>query len=135
MSGARFFDTHRTWEDWVGMLLGILIAVSPWMNGEINYGLGLMSDPGLALMNTAVIGILIIGLSQLEYIALRRWEEGCEMALAVWLIMSPYVFGYSTDGMLRFWHAALGGAVFLLATLKLWQDWELSDRELARHGQ
>ncbi|AEI02930.1 hypothetical protein OCA5_c17920 [Afipia carboxidovorans OM5] len=135
MSGARFFDTHRTWEDWGGMLLGLLIALSPWLNGDVNHGFGSLSLPGLAMINTAIVGILIIGLSQLEYVALRRWEEVCEIALAIWLIMSPYVFGYSTDGMLRFWHAALGGAVLLLAALKLWQDWDLSDRELAQHGQ
>jgi hypothetical protein len=23
-------DKHRTWEDWFGMLLGVLIVVSPW---------------------------------------------------------------------------------------------------------
>ena len=135
MFGVRFFDTHRPWEDWVGMLLGILIAISPWGSGEANHGLGSLSDPGLALMNTVLVGVLVFGLAQLEYISLRRWEEVCEMALAIWLIMSPYVFGYSPDGVLRFWHAILGGAVLLLAALKLWQDWELSDRDLAQHGQ
>src|SRR4051794_2590870 len=26
MSDFRFFGTHRTWEDWLGMLLGVLIV-------------------------------------------------------------------------------------------------------------
>ena len=30
MSGFSFFRKHRTWEDWLGMLLGVLIVVSPW---------------------------------------------------------------------------------------------------------
>src|SRR4051812_2148738 len=30
MSGFGFFNKHRTWEDWFGMLLGALIVVSPW---------------------------------------------------------------------------------------------------------
>ena len=30
MSEFRFFNTHRPWEDWFGMLLGVLIVVSPW---------------------------------------------------------------------------------------------------------
>ena len=30
MSGFGFFNKHRTWEDWFGMLLGVLIVVSPW---------------------------------------------------------------------------------------------------------
>jgi hypothetical protein len=71
----------------------------------------------------------------MEYIALQRWEEACEMALGLWLAVSPYVLGYSADGALRFWHTALGGLVILLAALKLWQDWDLTDQDLARHGQ
>jgi len=30
MSDFRLLGTHRTWEDWLGMLLGFLIIVSPW---------------------------------------------------------------------------------------------------------
>jgi len=28
MAGIRLFNVHRTWEDWVGMVLGVLIADS-----------------------------------------------------------------------------------------------------------
>ena len=31
MSGFGFFNKHRTWEDWFGMALGILIGLSPWV--------------------------------------------------------------------------------------------------------
>ena len=31
MSDFRFFRTHRSWEDWLGMLLGVAIVVSPAM--------------------------------------------------------------------------------------------------------
>jgi hypothetical protein len=30
MLGIRFFNVHRPWEDWVSMLLGVLIGLSPW---------------------------------------------------------------------------------------------------------
>jgi len=30
MSGISFLKTHRPWEDWVGMLIGVLIGISPW---------------------------------------------------------------------------------------------------------
>ena len=30
MSDFRLLGTHRTWEDWCGMLLGVLIVLSPW---------------------------------------------------------------------------------------------------------
>lgn len=135
MSGIRFFETHRTWEDWSGMLLGLLIVVSPWIRGGANHGFGQLYEPGLAILNAVLVGVLVFGLAQMEYIALQRWEEAGEMALGLWLVASPYVFGYSGDGALRFWHASLGGFVILLAALKLWQDWDLTDQDLDRHGQ
>ena len=30
MSDFRLLGTHKTWEDWCGMLLGVLIILSPW---------------------------------------------------------------------------------------------------------
>jgi hypothetical protein len=89
----------------------------------------------LVILNTITVGIVIFGLAQLQYVALQRWEEVAEILLGLWLIASPYIFGYSGDGLLRFWHSSLGGAVVLLAALQLWQDWDLSDQDLARHGQ
>ena len=67
--------------------------------------------------------------------ALQRWEEVAEIVAGLWLIASPYVFGYSGDGTLRFWHVSLGALVVLLAALQLWQDWDRSDQEMAQHGQ
>jgi hypothetical protein len=87
MSGFGFFNKHRTWEDWFGMLLGVLIVVSPWF------------------------------------------------PFGLWLIASPLIFGYSGDDMLRAWHVALGAIVVLLGALQLWQDWRLSDQDLANHPQ
>jgi hypothetical protein len=87
------------------------------------------------LLNTITVGILVFGLAQLEYIALQRWEQVAEIMLGLWLIASPYIFGYQTDGLLRFWHCSLGGIVVLLAALQLWQDWELSDQDMLKHGQ
>jgi hypothetical protein len=117
------------------MLLGLLIVLSPWMTGQANNGLGALADHQMAILNAVGVGILVFGFAQLEYIALRRWEEACEMALGFWLIGSPHIFGYSGSGTLRLWHTAFGGVVIFLGLLKLWQDWDLSDDELARHGQ
>jgi hypothetical protein len=93
------------------------------------------AERSFVILNTFVVGIAVFGLAQLQYVALQRWEEVAEIVLGLWLIASPYIFGYSGDGMLRFWHSSLGGLVVLLATLQLWQDWDLSDQDMARHGQ
>jgi hypothetical protein len=131
MSNFRFLDTHRTWEDWCGMLLGLLIVLSPWFPTEPAHGAD--SESGLVILNAFTIGILVFGLAQLEYVALQRWEEVTELLAGLWLIASPYVFGYS--GTLSILHFSLGGLVVLLAALQLWQDWDLNEQDLAKHGQ
>ena len=134
MSDFRFFSTHRSWEDWFGMLLGALIVVSPWFPLQPANDV-MDAERGVMILNTFVIGMLVFGLAQLEYVALQRWEEVAEIALGLWLIASPLIFGYSGDDTLRAWHATLGGIVVLLGALQLWQDWRLSDQELAKHPQ
>jgi hypothetical protein len=134
MSDFRFFSTHRSWEDWFGMLLGVLIVVSPWFPLQPAHDV-MDAERSVMILNTFVVGMLVFGLAQLEYVALQRWEEVAEIALGLWLIASPLIFGYSGDDMLRAWHATLGGIVVLLGALQLWQDWRLSDQELAKHPQ
>ena len=130
----RSLATHRTWEDWCGMLLGVLIVLSPWFPSPAGHEV-VDAERSYVILNTFTVGILIFGLAQLEYVALQRWEEVAEIALGLWLIASPLIFGYSGDDMLRAWHAMLGGIVVLLGALQLWQDWRRSDQELANHPQ
>lgn len=124
---SRLFTIHRSWEDWFGMVLGLAIALSPWAAGD--------AVSHAAVWNAALVGILVFFLAELEYVALRRWEETGQILLGLWLVLSPYVFGYFNAGPLRFWHSTLGGLVILLAALELWQDWERSDKEMLKQGR
>jgi len=133
MSDFRFFKTHRSWEDWLGMLLGVLIVVSPWFPFSSHDVID--AERSTMILNTFVVGMLVFGLAQLEYVALQRWEEVAEIVLGLWLIASPWIFGYSGDAFLPAWHAILGAVVALLGALQLWQDWRLTDQELANHPQ
>jgi hypothetical protein len=126
MTGIRIFSVHYLWEDCVSMVLGVLIALTSWMVGDTG-------SPAVA-GNAAIIGILVLVLGVSEFLDLRRWEEGLEAACGLWLIASPFVFGYADAGTLRYWHFALGAAVVLLAVLELRQDWKLSRAELRHHS-
>ena len=129
MSDFGFFSKHQTWEDWCGMLLGMLIVLSPWFATK-SFGV----DSNFVVLNAFTVGIVVFGLAQLEYVALQRWQEVTAAFVGLWLMVSPYLFGYSGEGMLGFWHTGLGGLVLLLAFLQLWQDWELTDWDLLRRG-
>ena len=80
----------------------------PWLAEQ-------QSDPAV-MWNAVLVGALVLVLAQLEYVSLQRWEEIGEIALGLWLIASPFIFGYAEAGPLRYWHFVLGAIIALLAT-------------------
>ena len=127
MMHIRFFDAHRSWEDWLGMLLGVLTGLSPWISDQMG--------SQTMMLNAILVGAIVFVLGEYEAADLHRWQEVGEIALGSWLAASPFIFGYSADGTLRFWHFVLGAVIVILAVLELWQDWNLSDEELAEHDK
>ncbi len=67
MSDFRFFKSHRAWEDWFGMLIGVLIVVSPWFPVQAQETVD--AERSVMILNTFVVGMLVFGLAQLEYVA------------------------------------------------------------------
>ncbi len=126
MTGVRIFNFHYLWEDCVSMCLGALIVLTSWVVGDVG--------SQAAAVNAAIVGILILALGASEFLDLRRWEEGLETVCGVWLMASPFIFGYADAGTLRYWHFVLGAAVVLLAALELRQDRKLSNAELRLHS-
>jgi len=127
MAGIRLFNVHYGWEDCLSMALGALIVLTSWLVGQ--------GGSQIVAVNAAIVGLLVLALGASEvFVDLRRWEESLEAACGLWLIASPFVFGYADAGTLRYWHFVVGFAVVLLAVLELRQDWELSDDELAHHS-
>ena len=126
MTGIRIFSVHYLWEDCVSMVLGALIALTSWVVGD--------TGSQTIVVNAVIVGILVLALGASEFLDLRRWEEGLETACGLWLIASPFIFGYADAGTLRYWHFLLGAAVVLLAMLELRQDWNLSRAELSNHS-
>ena len=127
MARIHFFNAHRNWEDWAGMLLGVLIGLSPWLAGQMG--------SQTMMLNAVLVGAMVFVLAEFEFANLHRWQEFGEFALGSWLAASPFIFGYSADGTLRFWHFVLGAVIVILAVLELWQDWNLSNEELAEHDK
>ncbi len=126
MAAIRIFGVHRTWEDWLGVVIGALIAISPWLANAI--------DSQFVVMNAVIVGVAVLSLAGMEIVVLRTSEEWLELACGLWLAASPFVFGYAGSGLLQYWHFGLGAVVAVLALMELRQDWNLSDEELARHG-
>ena len=113
MSERNDFSTHRTWEDWLGIALGLVIACAPWVVDDIRNG--------TAVANATVAGIAVVFLSELDLVQFRRWPQIGLLCCGIWVAMSSIVFGYSGGSALRVWHLVAGLAVALLAAFELWQ--------------
>jgi hypothetical protein len=111
MSGIGLAQ-HRSWEDIVCLVLGALIVFSAQFTGT--------TGDRAALLSAGIAGILIVALSILEIVVVRRWEELLTFLLGCWVVVSPFVIGYG--GALRVWHIVLGAIVAIIAALEMWQD-------------
>lgn len=78
----------KRWQDWVNLVLGLWLVVSPWILA--------FSQNGAALWNTLIVGAVFVALSLLALTDAKPWEEWSELVVALWLLVSPWVLGYST---------------------------------------
>lgn len=115
---------HPPWEDWASMAVGGLILISAWAT---------LGGLGYATLSAVLVGCLVImaawlEVAWLEFMMPQIWEEWVELVLGLWLVASPWVFGYSQLIVPTVIHIVLGGLVAVLALLELWQDRGLSPR-------
>jgi len=107
---AAFNDkiTHQ-WRDAANLILGIWLALSPTV-------LGYMTDTAPAL-NASVVGIVIAVAAAAALISFHQWEEWVNVALAAWLIVSPFVLDYVAHSS-ALWNQIVVGV--LVGGLALW---------------
>lgn len=98
---------RRLWQDWALLLLGLLVAASPWL-------LGFHALAG-ATLNAMIVGLLVAALAALSLTLLDRWEAWMNLGLAFWLCLSPWLFGYGFFPLPAWGHVALGLGLAVLA--------------------
>jgi hypothetical protein len=114
MAATTKMLTHRRWEDWCSMGLGAAILMSPVAARIMDWPFG--------TLNAVIVGLLVMLLAWQELILLEAWEESLELVLGLWLVASPWIFGYSDQEVATSAHVTLGGAVAVLAAIEFWQD-------------
>jgi len=107
-------SAHRHWEDWCCLALGAVILVSPVIAQTVDF-------PS-ATLNALLVGLLLMLLAWQELMLFESWEDYLELGLGLWLIASPWVFGYSHLGFATAMHVVLGTLVAALAVLEFYQD-------------
>ena len=75
------------WKDVVNLILGLWLIVSPW---ELSFNT--VETP---TWNAWVIGVVIAVAAVAALVAFNKWEEWVEAVLGLWLIVSPFLLGFS----------------------------------------
>lgn len=77
--------THQ-WRDVANLILGLWLLISPWV-------LSYMGET-VAALNAYIVGIIIAVAAAAALVAFHKWEEWVNVALAAWLIISPFLLSY-----------------------------------------
>lgn len=118
MASTLDLSTHRSWEDWLSIALGAVIAISPWLAGAV--------ESPVVVIHAIIVGLLVLSLAGMERVVLRASEEWLELACGAWLIAAPWIMGYRLVSTLASMHVVLGIMVAALALLELGQDGRLT---------
>lgn len=97
---------QQRWQDWVGLILGALLFLSPWIVG--------FSGAGAAAASAWVLGVIAVVLFG---VAVSRpdnqWEEWANLVLAVLMLISPFALGFTFMLGAAYTHWFLGALIGL----------------------
>src|SRR5260221_1831440 len=84
-------DLDRTnhLQDWVNLILAVCLFVSPWV---LNYA-GDTVAARTAWVSSIIVGVLAVA----AIFAFTEWEEWANLALGVWIAVSPWIIGFTAN--------------------------------------
>jgi hypothetical protein len=120
----------RKWQresvlDLYNLLLAALLFASPWL-------FRLTNSPGK--MDLWGTGVVIAVISLAAIIAYKDWEEWANLLLGLWLVASPWLFGFAHTRAMHF-SIGIGIVVAFLAALDLWLHYDATHFGSSRQNQ
>jgi hypothetical protein len=103
----------KRWQDWANLVLGVWLILSPWL-------LGFSGTPA-ATWNAVVVGVVVALMALLHLRGGPMWEEWLNVLLGVWLILSPWLLGFSGVGN-AMWNALIVGVLVGALALSLTRE-------------
>ena len=113
----------RYWQDCINYSLGLWVFGSPWFIEHAMIG----TQPGAGsrgMLNLWVAGLALILLMTLAIngIINRTWAEPAVLALGAWLVLSPWIIGFTATVPLMWNSVICGVLLFILAGWRLMVD-------------
>jgi hypothetical protein len=109
MHGAPQAAAH--WQDWASFALGLWLAVSPWALDHVALH--------AATANAAFLGLAIALASHFEVSFDAVAAQWFNMAAGLWLVLSPFLLGFSDETLATMNAMAVGTLAAALASSAL----------------
>ena len=105
---------RKHWQDWGNLALGLWIFASPWaLQHTMATGPEGAAASSATMWSMYAVGIAVAALAVAAIFAFQAWEEWTNLALGAWLLISPWLLGFSTSALLT-WNAVLVGVVVVI---------------------
>lgn len=98
------------WQDWTNVVFGIWLFLSPFI-------LGYSIEGGAAAWNHYILGIAVTVFAIIALYDTQVWEEWINLILGAWLIISPFILGF-TEQPAALWNSIILG--ILIGGDSLW---------------
>lgn len=110
MTGSILHD--KKIQDWIVAVLAALLFLSPWLVG---YESSMAS--WCAWISAVLIAFLALTASFTEA---QQWEEWVTAGLGFWLVLAPWLLGFSSDPKVQmvFWPIGI-----LTMIISFWAEW------------
>ncbi len=79
-----------SWQDTVALIFGLWLIASPWALG--------FTGISAAMWNAVIFGGLIVLMALMALVDFHEWEEWADMAIGLWLIVSPWALTFAATG-------------------------------------
>jgi hypothetical protein len=110
---ANLIQTKRL-QDGINLVLAACLFVSPWMLGFVGEHVAAWTTWASAV----VIGVLAVA----AIVAFTEWEEWVNLALGIWVVLAPWILGFTGVTSALWAHVVLG---FLVAAVAAWELWQV----------
>ncbi len=106
------------WQEWAGFVLGLWLAVSPWLLDHVS--------SGPATANAVFVGLALALASHFEASFDDVAGEWLNLAAGLWLLAAPFALGFSAPGVASANCLAVGLCITGLAVSALKLDKEVA---------
>lgn len=79
-------EKKQRWQDWVNLILGIWLFLSPW------FGIGVTET---AAWNSWIFGAVIAVMAGWALANPQVWEEWVNLVVGIWVLIAPFVLGFT----------------------------------------